>query len=193
MTSPWLFEREGVNNYQIFMKKESGTYVLVLQVTHTAKIQVGALGEFSLKPGFYLYVGSAHGPGGVAARVKRHLSGEKKTHWHIDYLTPHAPIIEVWYAYGERKLEHTWASILEKMTGNRNNLKGFGSSDCSCKTHLFFFGTRPSLQEFQKTTQNDGFLQVQHTCSIFLHPTNHIFCQLIRFLNLWLIHHPTPI
>lgn len=40
-----------------------------------------------LAPGLYLYVGSAYGPGGLRARLRRHLEGvRKRLKWHIDYL-----------------------------------------------------------------------------------------------------------
>ncbi|MBS1250369.1 MAG: hypothetical protein MAG431_01963 [Chloroflexi bacterium] len=140
------------------MKSESGTYILILHPKEATEIQVGVLGDFSLASGFYLYVGSAHGPGGVAARVNRHLSPRKKLHWHIDYLTKQASIFAVWYAYGVRKFEHSWAKVLGQMTGAESPMVGFGSSDCACPTHLFYFPQKPSLEEFQDLTQNQNLL-----------------------------------
>jgi Uri superfamily endonuclease len=32
-------------------------------------------------------------------------------------------------------------------------IAGFGSSDCRCKTHLFFFRRRPSFKEFRQKAQ----------------------------------------
>jgi Uri superfamily endonuclease len=32
-------------------------------------------------------------------------------------------------------------------------MAGFGSSDCKCKTHLFFFTRRPSFGEFRQRAQ----------------------------------------
>ena len=40
-----------------------------------------------LQAGDYLYIGSARGAGGIAARLSRHFKAEKKAHWHIDQLT----------------------------------------------------------------------------------------------------------
>ncbi|MFQ5579314.1 MAG: DUF123 domain-containing protein [Nitrospiria bacterium] len=54
------------------MKSEPGTYALILQSRSEARGQVGRLGQINLKPGYYIYVGSAFGPGGVQARVSRH-------------------------------------------------------------------------------------------------------------------------
>ena len=68
------------------MKSKPGTYVLILQSLRTGKAQIGRWREIALYPGFYLYVGSAFGPGGVRARVSRHYRKTKQHHWHIDYL-----------------------------------------------------------------------------------------------------------
>ena len=43
-----------------------------------------------LAPGWYVYAGSARGPGGLAARLKRHFRKQKSLQWHVDHLTPHA-------------------------------------------------------------------------------------------------------
>ena len=51
------------------------------------EILVGRLGALPVEPGFYVYVGSAFGPGGLERRVGRHATTEKKHRWHIDYLT----------------------------------------------------------------------------------------------------------
>jgi len=64
-----------------------GTYALLLYSASDAEIRVGRLGHMRLQSGFYVYVGSALGPGGVRARVRHHLLDSPRPHWHIDYLT----------------------------------------------------------------------------------------------------------
>ena len=49
---------------------------------------MGALGRIELQAGTWLYVGSARGPGGLAARVGRHWRDGVPKHWHMDYLKP---------------------------------------------------------------------------------------------------------
>jgi Domain of unknown function DUF123 len=66
-----------------------GTYVLVLSSRSTDLIQIGRLGALQLQSGFYVYVGSALGPGGVRARLAHHLKLSRRPHWHIDYLRAH--------------------------------------------------------------------------------------------------------
>ena len=61
-----------------------GTCALVLAAAKRRTICVGRLGTFDVRPGFYVYVGSALGPGGLAARIGRHARQEKAFRWHVD-------------------------------------------------------------------------------------------------------------
>jgi len=125
------------------MKPVPGTYALVLQSHSTETIQVGRWGQLDLQPGFYIYVGSAFGPGGVQARVSRHLRTDKQEHWHIDYLREYTSSpLEVWVNYAAEHLEHQWAGILFEMP-ELSPFQDFGCSDCECYSHLFFTLDRP--------------------------------------------------
>ena len=48
-----------------------------LEATAIQDVPIGKLGVLHLLPGIYVYVGSAFGPGGIAARVGRHARCEK--------------------------------------------------------------------------------------------------------------------
>ena len=52
------------------MTARSGTNALVLESRRSGLVQIGKLGTLELQPGFFVYVGRAHGPGGVATRRK---------------------------------------------------------------------------------------------------------------------------
>ena len=52
---------------------EKGTYVLIASVPQMKRIAIGQLGKFDIVPGFYAYVGSAFGAGGLCARIGHHL------------------------------------------------------------------------------------------------------------------------
>jgi Uri superfamily endonuclease len=52
---------------------QKGTYVLIAKVTEVRRLRIGYLGEFDIVPGFYAYVGSAFGSGGLRARIGHHL------------------------------------------------------------------------------------------------------------------------
>ena len=115
----------------------SGTYLLLLKVAAVADIDVGKLGELAIKPGFYVYSGSAFGPGGLNARIGRHLRPLKKLRWHIDYLRREVDDIAAYFQIDSRN-ECAFAKALGT-AGGEIPLKGFGSSDCRCVSHLFYF------------------------------------------------------
>ena len=131
-----------------------GTYALVLRSQENQSLQIGRLGKLDLQNGFYLYVGSAFGPGGVQRRISRHKKVHKPTHWHIDCLRKITEIREVWFSYDPNRREHQWADILRGIRGVSMPLSGFGSSDCKCLTHLFYVKRRPSVSLFRKKIRN---------------------------------------
>jgi len=127
-----------------------GTYVLVLAVLRAARIRVGRLGEMRVRAGFYGYVGSAFGSGGLAARCGRHVRADKVVRWHIDYLGCCSEVREIWFSHDPLHREHQWAEILSRSQGARSVLPGFGASDCACPTHLFQFAAHPSFRGFAR-------------------------------------------
>jgi Uri superfamily endonuclease len=127
-----------------------GTYVLVLSSRSTDLIQIGRLGALQLQSGFYVYVGSALGPGGVRARLAHHLKPSRRPHWHIDYLRAHTRVEEIWYCLDTRRLEHIWAEHIKLVEEVSIPLVGFGSTDCRCESHLFSFERRLSHERFRQ-------------------------------------------
>ena len=114
-----------------------GTYVLILRLDAPSRIVPGRLGPCDLPAGLYAYVGSAHGPGGLRARVARHLRRDKPRHWHIDALTAAARPVAIWTRATPERLECAWARTLAALPGVTLPVAGFGSSDCACPAHLF--------------------------------------------------------
>ncbi len=116
-----------------------GTYVLGLWLEAPQTIRVGRRGEFRFPPGSYLYVGSALGPGGLAARLARHLrrvGPDKRAHWHVDYLRERATWMGAWGQRSERRRECDWAEMVQRLPGARVVVPRFGASDCRCPAHL---------------------------------------------------------
>jgi Uri superfamily endonuclease len=130
------------------MKPEGGTYALILFCPAKKRVQIGRLGLLELSQGFYVYVGSALGPGGLRARVAHHQKVSQQPRWHIDYLRPHTRLDRLWSYHGRARREHQWARLIHDLKGASAPIAGFGSSDCRCATHLFFFTTQPSFKEF---------------------------------------------
>jgi Uri superfamily endonuclease len=137
-----------------WLPPDGGTYVLWLRLPSARRIVVGRLGTIDFARGCYAYVGSAQGPGGLAARVGRHLGGSARRRWHIDFLRRVAAPVAVWYHVSDRRLEHQWAAALAAMPGASLPVPGFGASDCRCHTHLVRFGRLPALRKFKQTLKN---------------------------------------
>jgi len=138
-----------------------GTYVLVLHVERDLCIPVARKGLQRFVAGDYLYVGSAHGPGGLAARIGRHLRRSKSMHWHIDYLLQVASIVSVWYAVSSQRLECRWAEFL-RSHALIEPWDAFGASDCSCATHLFHVLGRLEKERLWQHTP-EGMLSPDHS------------------------------
>ncbi|MFB6115543.1 MAG: DUF123 domain-containing protein [Candidatus Nanohalobium sp.] len=122
-----------------------GSYILLVELEEDFRIEIGG-DEKLLKKGFYTYFGSAFGPGGLK-RIKRHREvskGEREVrHWHIDYLTglEVSEIIES-VKFPQQDIECELASEAE------NYVENFGSTDCSCGSHLSYFNSRQEAEAF---------------------------------------------
>ena len=109
-----------------------------------SKVKIGSLDFVNFRKGFYLYVGSAQNS--LDTRIKRHFYQNKKLRWHIDYLLKHAKIKEVWIKENAAKVEEcTTARCFE---ANFLFVKNFGSSDCTCSSHLFYSKSERRFKKF---------------------------------------------
>jgi Uri superfamily endonuclease len=111
-----------------------GAYMLWVRCDRPVAL-AGRFAGTVLAPGSYLYFGSARGPGGLRARVHRHLRADKRPRWHLDQLTT-APGVQlaarVWPGGGEC----AWRRAVQAC-GATVPVPGFGSSDCRrCPAHL---------------------------------------------------------
>lgn len=121
-----------------------GSYLLQLHLNEGIRLAPGRLPEADFPAGDYLYAGSAFGPGGLRARLGRHLHGSPNRHWHIDYLRAWASvtgagyIIELIRPAPQARLECLWSQTLAQLPGATIPLAGFGASDCPnrCPAHL---------------------------------------------------------
>lgn len=113
---------------------DRGSYLLILRLNEKRRVHVGGLGELALKKGFYIYVGSARK--GLKARIERHRRMRKRYFWHIDYLRAYAEFRGALPVRSKDDLECRMAASLWELTGA--SIPRFGSSDCSCPSHLFY-------------------------------------------------------
>jgi Uri superfamily endonuclease len=107
-----------------------GSYSLIIEAPEK-EVEIGALGLKEFDSEYLVYNGSAFGSGGLK-RVFRHFSSDKKIHWHIDYLLQQGKL-EAALIFPNKDLECDLSSEFSRP------VDGFGSSDCSCNSHLFEF------------------------------------------------------
>ena len=120
-----------------------GCYCLIIQLNKTSEIKIGKkLGKIKFKKGYYVYVGSAMNS--LTARIERHLSDDKKMHWHVDYLLKKAEVSEVIYNQSKRKIECKLSQYISK---NSEGIPDFGCSDCECESHLYYFKNKKEAVE----------------------------------------------
>lgn len=113
-------------------------YAIHLKIDHPMAITVGKLGHFHLNEGIYIYVGSAKK--NIQARINRHLQLEKTNRWHFDYIRPFGYITKI-ITYEQSIGECSLAEKLRKQVSGVYPIKGFGSSDCRCFSHLIYYNT----------------------------------------------------
>jgi Uri superfamily endonuclease len=124
-----------------------GIYVLLLSINKSINVNVGALGVKHIEKGLYAYVGSAQKS--LEKRVERHLKRKKRKFWHIDYLldSEDVRIFKVFFMEVGKAEE----CKMSKMIGKYGiSIKGFGSSDCKCESHLFRVGGYDFLRQHMK-------------------------------------------
>lgn len=117
------------------LTRAPGAYLLAVALPRPLALPLPALKTAGLGRGFYLYAGSAHGPGGIRARVLRHARKGKRKHWHIDHLTEAGRLIAALALPGTAECDVVGALL--GFDGVTVPVPGFGSSDCrACPAHL---------------------------------------------------------
>lgn len=119
---------------------DAGIYQLLLELPEARVIRVGALGGCEFAAGWYVYTGSMRR--GLSHRLRRHRAAAKPLRWHIDYLSTLALVVEVrtWELSGEADQECRTHRALVVLPGVTEPVRGFGSSDCRCFSHLAWLG-----------------------------------------------------
>jgi endonuclease-3 len=123
---------------------EPGSYSLLIRLEDTA-IEIGALGQHQFDAGWYVYNGSAFGPGGLK-RVDRHAEvftdGTERPHWHIDYIGAHpGSELVATFITEDEDLE---CRISAELPGRM--VDGIGASDCGCGAHLLEASDRSEIE-----------------------------------------------
>lgn len=145
---------------------KQGVYNLLIRLEKDCLLKVGMLGTFRFPKGYYVYTGSAQN--NMEKRIARHLAiaecgirnaesqkenifvphsairtpHSPKMHWHIDYLLKAAKALKVVKYAGLKRDECRINRAIGKHPDAKIVARGFGSSDCRCKTHLYFFSKK---------------------------------------------------
>lgn len=124
-------------------KKDSGIYLLLIEIKNNSSINVGGLRNVFFRGGYYVYVGSA--AKNMKKRIERHRRLKKRAFWHVDYLTCTYPPFFYFPIRIEKKYECELSKSLLEICDWF--VPKFGSRDCRCKTHLFGFKENPLNNE----------------------------------------------
>ncbi len=127
------------------LASQPGCYSLIISLKRKKTVRVGKLGVALFPKGTYVYTGSAMG--GLAARLKRHLTRKKKIRWHIDHFlkAAEARVDKVIVYPPAANQECRQNQRIAALPGATVVLSRFGATDCKsgCKSHLFFFAGEP--------------------------------------------------
>lgn len=109
-----------------------GAYVLAIELAKPITVRIRTRSRELLVAGRYLYCGSARGPGGLRARIARHMRHGKAIRWHIDNLTEAGRLLGAWTFVGGHECE-----LVAALAHLPAPVDGFGSSDCRyCRSDL---------------------------------------------------------
>ena len=136
--------------------KAGGVYALIFNLKKHKTITFNRNGDsHEFNSGWYVYLGSAKGVGGLRSRTARHHRTKddgKRMHWNVDYFREFADLMELWFAKTTSKAhEHNWAKAIASFPEATVPVKGFGASDCDskCPSHFFQLPRRPTASLFR--------------------------------------------
>jgi Uri superfamily endonuclease len=105
-----------------------------MRLARPVVMAVGALGSHAFPAGLYICTGRASK--GLSKRIARHRRAEKRLRWHVDYLLQQAQIEGIQAYPGKATEECSINNATTRVLKGIFPVKGFGSSDCRCISHL---------------------------------------------------------
>lgn len=133
-----------------------GVYTLIIRFRHLCSVDIRKRLVVVVKPGLYLYTGSALGRGSVSleGRILRHCAKRKTEFWHIDRLLAckSSQVVMVVLAETLSKAECGLNAALLECPSVKIVAKGIGSSDCRCESH--FLVAEASLRSVRQTVSS---------------------------------------
>lgn len=154
-----------------------GTYIFFSQLPIAKEICINQKGRtHHFQCGWYAYVGSAFGPGGLKSRLNRHFYGSGRAHWNIDFFRQGVlPHNTAWVSCYHHYLESRWAAVFQLMQGVLFPVANFGNADRrgttalpgTAATHLFHLRRKPRMVAFQ-TLLDEHFPGAPLVCAVAL-------------------------
>jgi len=142
-----------------------GIYTIAMRLKRDTRCKVGKLGSFRFAKGVYIYTGSARGKGStsIQGRIKGHLGRRSRSFWHIDYLlnADGCDIQAIIYSETTRDLECEVNRLIQEMAYAAFPVRGFGSSDCGCLSHLLYLPGYQINQALTKAKNAYGGLRLR--------------------------------
>ena len=132
--------------------------MLAAALTEPLSLTIGNLGLYRLPAGYYAYCGSAHGPGGLQARIRRHLNLNAPVFWHIDYIKRQVSLEAVYWLESNSRMECCLAQVLAAFPAAIIPVPAFCSSDCrsGCLAHLVYFREKKIMQTVLREFSANG-------------------------------------
>jgi Uri superfamily endonuclease len=154
-TSTAKKRKKGKSLKEPFSIVNKGVYIAGYTLDKTQKITIGKLGTFEFPRGYYYYVGRARNH--LKQRIARQIDtwgDHRSKRWHIDYLRDYTVPWGAVALHSESDLECPVAKYLKRTPGIKELIPGFGSSDCSCNTHLFYSKRALDLMNIIQSKKN---------------------------------------
>jgi Uri superfamily endonuclease len=118
-----------------------GAYAMAIELSDEVAVTFSGRLRIALPAGRYLYCGSTKGPGGLKARLSRHMRRGKSVRWHVDQLTEQGLVIGNWIFPGGDECR-----LVQMCSHLPMPIAGFGSSDCTtCRSHLLHWSNGTAL------------------------------------------------
>jgi Uri superfamily endonuclease len=131
-----------------------GAYILAISMVESTPVSLAGSRVDVLRAGRYLYCGSAYGPGGLRARLRRHFRPEKAIRWHVDQLTTRGHVMGAWAVPNGDECE-----LVRRLSFLRAPIAGFGATDCRCCiSHLLSWPLRVSKAQVSRAAVAAGRL-----------------------------------
>ena len=153
---------EEIQRYLTLIAQEfqprKGTYAALFALPRPTYFSaIGRAGRFltvTSESGYFVYVGSAFGSGGVLAHIQNHARHATNILWHLDSVRAAMALAKIWFTFDSTKRECAWSNLLHNVLGGSVPVPGFGAAECDrCPAPFYHFVERPSFATFCKAAK----------------------------------------